>query len=362
MFSPKFAWNDYFTGSPETTLGPSQYTSNQTFSVSSVYFLNCLFNKCTISSGNGGALFLIKSVTYFFVESSSFFSCKTNSGGGGAIYFYNSNSGQSVLYAVCGYDCSSTDTGVFARITIQNSPTSKNYFNYTSITRCVDGISNSYCMVYPQYGKNYCPSVNISTNKRHRGTGIVNTPSVDSSSVTSSLLFSTFADNNASKHNCIWCNTGSANYEIKYCNIIRNTQVEFSTYGTIFARGNLTIEDSCILENNAGNTFYQEKTTCTITLSNCTIDSTTNNQNLITRNTVAKSFIHGLNHLSTQNCYSEYDSVGTLTATPYYSHLSMKIIYRTCHSQAQIRVFVSLIWLFIVTFINPNPSEHIIIY
>jgi hypothetical protein len=358
MLSTKFSWNDYFPGTPETTLKSTEYSSGQTPSVASVYVSKCLFNKCTITSGNGGAL-CCTSATYFFVESSSFLSCKTDSGQGGAIYFYNTNCLQSVLYAVCGNNCFATSTGTFARITIQNNATNKNYFNYTSITRSVDGASIAFCMVYPQYGNNYCPSINISMNKGRRHTGIVNTPSVDSSSVTSSMLYSTFADNSASQDNCIWCNTGGANYEIKYCNILRNTQVS-SSHGIIFSRGNLVIKDSCILENTANNIFYQESSSYTITLSNCTVDLTTNNGYLTIQNTVTKGFIHGLNHISTQNCHSEYDSAGTLTAIPCISHSShstKKIICHTCHCQAQISAFVSLIWLFMVTFIHPNPSE-----
>jgi hypothetical protein len=164
MFSPKFAWKDYFTGSPATTLNSGQYTSNQTLSVSSVYVLSCLFNKCTIASGNGGALYCT-SVTYFLVEFSSFFSCKTNSGEGGGIYFRNSNIGQSILYAVCVNDCCSTSIGLFARMYINNVESNWNYANYTSIARCVDDASKAYEALCLEFGRVYCSSGNISLNK-----------------------------------------------------------------------------------------------------------------------------------------------------------------------------------------------------
>jgi hypothetical protein len=359
MFSPNFAWNDYFTGTPVTTLHSGQYTSNQTFSVSSVYVLSCLFNKCTISNGNGSALFLSTSVTYFFIESSSFFSCKTNSGEGGAIYFSNSNALQSVLYSVCVNDCSSNNKSPFARIIIQNSPSNKNYVNYSTIARCVDETLNAQSMFYIDYGKIYCPSVNMSMNSCRLYSGIIYGPSVNSSSVTSLLSYSTFANNSASEYNCIWCNTGGANYEIKCCNILRNTQVSTS-YGIIFARGNLVIKDSCILDNAANYIFYQESKSYTITLSNCTVDKTSHYYNLIIQNTVTKSFIHGLNHISTQNCNSEYDSAGTLTAIPYVSHSTKKVFCHTCINHYQIRISESfpLICVFLFTFIHPNPFRN----
>jgi hypothetical protein len=357
MFSPKFAWTDYFSGSPATTLNSFQYTSRQTPSVSSVYVLNCLFNRCTLTSGNGGALYCSTSVIYLFVESSSFFSCKTDSGMGGAIYFSNTNNGRCVLYKVCGNGCSSTSTGIFTRIIINSDASNSNHVNYTSITRCVSDASGSQCTLYIYYGKIYVPSVNISMNKCYYHSGIIYTPFVDSSSITSSLSYSTFADNSALQYACIWCNREGAKYEIKCCNILRNTQVS-NSYGLIFARESVKIDDSCILENSANYIFYQEKTSCTITLSNCTVDSTSHFNSFTMQNTVTKGFILGLNHMSTQNCHSEYDSAGYLTAAPFVSHTTKKIFCHTCKNQYQIRIsdFFKLNCVFIVTFIHPNPS------
>jgi hypothetical protein len=355
MLSPKFEWTDFFTGTPETTLNSSQCSSKQTLSTSSVYVFNCLFDKCTITGGNGGAL-LCTSVTYFFVESSSFFSCKTSSGQGGAIYLSSSNCLQSVLYAVCGNDCFATSYGPFAFLIINNAASNKNYVNYTSIARCVGYTSNHGETMRFDYGRTYCPSVNMSNNNFYCIPGIVSTPTVDPSSVTSLFSYSTFADNRASQFSCLWCNRGGAKYEMKYCNILRNTQAS-SSYGIIFARGNLMIEDSCILENRAPTyIIYQEDTSYTITLSNCTIDSTSKYGNVITQNTAIKSFIHGLKHISTQNCHAQFDSAGTLTAIPYVSHPTKKVFCHTCKNIAQISDFFTFHCMFIFTFLHSTPS------
>jgi hypothetical protein len=359
MLFPKLLWNEYFTGTPETTLHRNKYISRQTPSVSSVYISNCLFDKCTIESGNGGALFCSTSVTYLIVESSSFFSCKAINGASGAIYFSNTGSGQSILYAVCGNDCSSASYGFFARILINNAASSKNYANYTSIVRCVNDTSSFGQILRLENGKSYCPLVNISMNICSGTSGINLTPLSDSSSVTSSLLYSTLANNSAIQRSCIWCNTDGAKYEIKCCNIIRNTQGNFNLYGTIFSRGNLVIEDSCILENIANYIFYQESTSYTITLSNCTVDSTSHYYSLVIQNTAAKSFIHGLNHISTQNCHSEYDSAGILTAVPHVSQSTKTIFCHTFnHYQARISDSFPLNCLFIFAFIHSNPYGH----
>jgi hypothetical protein len=306
----KTAWSDHLTVTGPTNFDSQTYVSRQTPSNSYVYFSNCLF-KSISSSSQGGALYCT-STTYFLVESTSFFSCKTSSGNQGAIYFDNGN-GQSVLHCVCGYDCSASHVFQFAYMIVNNAASSKNNANYTSVSRCVNENSNSNYVLGFTYGKISCTSVNSSMHKCQYRLGIGCWPLQESNTVTCSLSYSTFADNIANGFSCVWLNTYYANYEIKSCNILRNTQVDRSTYGIVYTSGNLMIEDSCILENEATYIFHQECSSYTITLSNCTVDKTTCNRNLKTQNTVTKSFILALNHMSTENCQSEYDSAGYLT-------------------------------------------------
>jgi hypothetical protein len=349
-------WNDFFEGSPSTTLGPKEYTSRQTPSVANVYVSNCLFNGCS-SSSDGGAL-SCSSVTYLLVESSSFFSCKT-SARNGAIYFTNTNSGECVLYKVCGNDCCSTTTNIqFADINVKNTASSKNYINYTSIVRCVKEKSDSWCVLYLRRGKICCPSVNMSMNKCAVQTVISCDPFTDSNSVTCSLSYSSFTDNIATQYRCIYTNNDYAKYEMKCCNVLRNTQIGPNSGGIISICGNMKIEDSCILENNANYIFYSFSSSYIFTLSNCTVDKTTSTGGFIIQNTVTKSFIHALNHMSTQNCNVEYDSAGTLTAIPYVSDPTKKEFCYTSKMnlcQARISDFFSLTWVFIVNFIHSNP-------
>jgi hypothetical protein len=189
--------------------------------------------------------------------------------------------------------------------------------------------------------------------------GAIIQPFVDSSSVTGSLSYSTFSDNNAFGHTCILFDGGGAKYEIKSCNIIRNTQGPTS-YGTIFTNGILNIEDSCILENTASTIFYSSSSSYPITLKNCTVDKTTNNGYLTTQNTIPKSFILGLNHISTQNCNSKYDSAGTLTPISFVPNPTKKLFCYTCKScfQGRMSTLLSIAWMILVTFIHPNPFGY----
>jgi hypothetical protein len=345
------AWNDYFTGSP-TLLQSKEYVINQTLSDEGVYILNCLF-KFTTSTNNGGAL-SCTSVVYMLIESSSFFSCTTSGNRGGAIHFSYVES-QCVLYAVCAFGCYSTYTDYtshqFSYIQVKSNTSNKNYINYSSISQCVNENPKSRYTFCHDFGKVCFSSINSSLNKCGFYSGVCLCPSKDSSSITSSMLYSTFADNTTYNYTCIWFNMGGANYEIKYCNIIRNTQVS-SSYGTIYPHGNLIIEDSCILENNATVIFYLSSPTYTITISNCTVDKTTNNGNMTIQNTATKSFIHALNHMSTRNCASEYDSAGYLTAIP----ANKLFCYTFKMNQCQVRIsdFFSLNWVFMFAFIHTN--------
>jgi hypothetical protein len=359
------AWNDYYSTTNPTNYNSKTYTSRQTPVDTSVYISNCLFNGFTSTSGNGGALFCSTAVTYLLIESSSFFSCNTTSQYSGAIYFSNNN-GQSVLHKVCGNDCCSTygynPHCQFAMITVNNAATSKNYVNYSSIARCVSEESRPHYVLRLGSGMICCPSVNMSMNKCYGRSAIHCYPFSDSNNFTCSLTYSSFTDNIATGYICFDLTTGGANYEIKSCNILRNSQVSGSN-GIIYISGNLKIEDSCILENNANCIFYQSSS-YTITVSKCTVDSTSNNGYLTTQNTVTKSFILALNHMSTRNCRAEYDEVGMLTPIIHTPSPSNK--QKNCCTgdrfflHLQLRDFFSLISILLFNFIYPYAfSDHL---
>jgi hypothetical protein len=359
LIHSRTAWNDHFPATNPTTFNSILYTSRHAPSGTNIYVSNCLFRSMT-SSSYGGALYST-SATYFLVESSSFFSCKTSDLYGGAIYFSNTNGGQSVLYKVCGYDCVSTYTGSgnthgqCVYIIANNAASSKNYIVYSSFVRSVNDYSRSWFTVHLNNGNISCTSANISLHRCY-GDIIYYRPFSDSNYVTCSISYSSITDNIVPGYTCFYLPSGGAKHEIKSCNILRNKQGP-NTQGTIAVWGNMMIEDSCILENNATYVFYTSSS-YRITISNCTVDSTSNNGYLITQNTVTKSFVLALNLMSTQNCHSGYDSAGTLTPiiqTP--SSSPKKKIHYTCerlyYKNSQVNFFSSafvLIFNFIHTF------------
>jgi hypothetical protein len=211
------------------------------------------------------------------------------------------------------------------------------------------------------YGKVCCPSINMSQNKCYYYSVIASWPTSNSNYIASSFIYSSFTDIITTGYCCIWLNRGGAKYEIKSCNILRITQGSLDTHGTIFTSGNLEIKDSCILENKANRIFHQGSSSYTITLLNCTVDKTSNNGYLTIQNTVTKSFILGLNHISTRNCHSKYDSVGTLTPIIQSPSPSKKQIhcytYMILYHPRLIDIF-SLVSIFMFTFIHPGGFSY----
>jgi hypothetical protein len=189
-------------------------------------------------------------------------------------------------------------------------------------------------------------------NKISHMSAIYCDPFINSNSATCLLSYSSFADNNAFRYNCIWLTNSGAKYEMKCCNILRNTQVELNSYGTVFTRGNMNIYDSCILGNKATYIFNPDSSSYTITLLNCTVDSTNHTNGFVLTNTITKSFIHALNHMSTANCQSEYDSVGALTVIPLSYNIICICTCKIYHCQARISDFFSFHLLFVFTFIH----------
>jgi hypothetical protein len=357
------AWNDHFAGTYSTNNNSQLYTSRQTPSDTNLYVSNCLFRSITSSDVDGGAMHCT-SVANLLVESTSFFSCKA-SGYGGAIYFNSINSGQCVLYEVCGYDCCTTTSknSQFVLIYVYNVVSSKNYVNYSSISRCVNEISPACFNLNLRNGKICCPSINISVNKCYYQSAILCNPFYDSNPVTCSLTYSSFTDNHAISGNCIRFDIVNAKYEIKSCNILRNTQGDLGSQGILRLNGNHIIENSCILENKANYIFYIESSSYTVTLSKCTVDKTTTSTgSLIIQNTVTKIFVLALTHMSTRNCYAGYDAVGALTPiTPLLSSSNKQKLYYTCErllNRCHQGNFVSLTSILVFNFINPCAPGH----
>jgi hypothetical protein len=303
-----------------------EYTGTQRLapSMENVYVFDCFFYSCLNPSG-GGAVYCSSSVYRLLIEDSSFISCKTSSAVGGAIYFCSTANGECALSRICGFDCSSTNTGTgwtygqFARVETKTDVKAKIHINDSSIAHTSKDSSSSEMVLNLFYGNILIPSSNLTNNECLYIPVLYCSPVTSSEVETFCMSYSSIVNNTANGRNgCLSIYQAISSQRIDTCNIIDNKQTSTSG-GTIDISGNMLIRDSCILGNNKGyKVFYQATSSCKITISNCTIDddiftasryygSVTVNKN------IERAFINALSHIATRICDSYFDSYGTLT-------------------------------------------------
>jgi hypothetical protein len=306
--------------SPKEYKGP-QYTQTITTNENYVYVHDSVFSYCS-SSSSGGALNCGNSVYKLLVEQTTFISCSTSSSNGGGIYFSSTTNGECVLSKICGFNCSSTNYGMFAYVYTKNDITYKNYVNDSSFTHTSIKSGSPSHVLYLYYGNILCPSLNITNNECYHYPAMRCCPTASSTSDTIYMSYNSIINNTAiGGWGCIDFNRAGSSQRIDTCNIINNKQTVYSSNElTIYTNANLLIKDSCILGNNPGKkVFFVDGGK--VTISNCTIDDDIISKSrytgtIIITKTIERSFINALSHISTQKCDSYFDSYGTLTAKP----------------------------------------------
>jgi hypothetical protein len=364
----KIAFSDFYgqSYSPREYKGP-QYSQTVTPNENYVYVHDCVFSYCS-SSSNGGALNCGNSVYKLLVEQTTFISCSTSDSYGGGIYFYSTTNGECVLSRICGFDCSSTGSGIFAYINTKDDAAFKNHVYDSSFTHTLIKSGRPQRILYLTKGNVLCPSVNITNNECYYYPAFGFYPTISSVSDTCCISCSSIVNNTANGGwGCILFDGSTTSQRMDTCNIINNKQTIYSSYElTIWSSSNLLIKDSCILGNNAGKkVFYVSSGK--VTISNCTIDddiisNARYSGSVSFTKMIERSFIHALSHISTQKCDSYFDSYGTLTAKPPGSPQRTKDRCFGCFTQCNIKnptidPFIIMELLFILTVIPSDPSN-----
>jgi len=237
-----------------------------------------------------------------------------------------------------------------------------NTINDSSIAYSLND-NDAYYTLYHWYGRIISCSVNVSNNKCSGTSGIYYLPYPSSSASSGDpsciISFSTFTNNTChTNHICLQLEQGSAFKEINRCNVLRNTQQNTNTYGTIYSYGNLDIKSSCILDNSAKYDFYAYNS-YTITITDCTRDTNKETYGSVTiKETPAQSFINALIHTQAEHCVAQFDSVGDLT-------IEIQITKRTLskcsckNTKPTIDMLTYLTYVFLVSFLPTNPSNDV---
>jgi hypothetical protein len=301
------AWTDYYSGSG--TLYQQQTTRLTSFS-GTAYIKNCFFNGLSTTDQAGAISCYSSSSLLMLIESSTFINVQGASYGG-AIYF--SYSGQYVSVKVCGYGCKSTSShSQFEYVQVTNGISSRNEVHDSSICG-TNQPSQNYEMLH-HYGKIIIDQTNFSSNSCRYGAPIHSNPSSNGNYVASTISYTTVANNVVASGMCIVLESSNL-HEVYSCNFISNTD-QSSNNGLMIVSGSLNLRDSCIL-NNSATYVIRNSGGKSITVTNCTMDSTSKFSGTVTISSTPKtSFINRIDHIETALCFSKYDSIGSLTVVP----------------------------------------------
>ena len=133
-------------------------------------------------------------------------------------------------------------------------------------------------------------------------------PIYSTNNLGTNIIYSSFADNNATSQSCISININDQAIEflIRNTNIIRN-----SGDRTIYTNGNTNMNECCIMKNIGDDIFYTESGGFTLT--DCSVDENIDSYNTNNKpnidNIATKSFIHVLIFHETGNCINTFDTI-----------------------------------------------------
>jgi predicted outer membrane repeat protein len=301
------SWSNFYTnGGPSQTYGTS--TNQIQLSAGGAYVYNAVFENLYTSS-SGGAIYCSSISLLFLSEMCSFINC-TSTGSGGAIYIIIT--GESILSKVCSYRCVASSHFQFECVEVNSDITKRNEVLDTSACYSIHK-GNHNCVFDQYYGNVKFNSVNSSQNECSDDPGIT---CQCSSGEGCCIVEYCSVTNNTAKTFIIIGLFASYGKQIRSCNVLNNKQLTVtSSYGLIYADAMVTIENTCILGNDAN---YQVYGPSGSVVSNCTIDFDLSKvrTGVSITNTPGVSFINKIACFETPLCEAFYDEFGKLTVYP----------------------------------------------
>ena len=346
FFVSKQSWDEFFDGiTLLESINTKNFSDTCKITSTSCFISNSLFQDVhnPIESGSGIRMYVDSA--HLLVELSTFTNCTSNFNGA-AISFVSAY-GNCIINKCCSTYCHSTysdsgySDGQFLYSTFNPNDQNINKVIDTTIYKSEDqNKHDSRTTVRIYGGKIEITNINMSMNNLNQQSTIWLNPAINQDSIIDKVKFSSFVDNYA--RNCIVINfnTEGLSHLMSYCNFIRNKQGT-EHIGVIHSGGGeLTLENSCLVDNDREHYFFSVFNGH-INLINCSIEETQiNNANGITLITTENwkpspaSFILKLTHTHNEFClpyvfisrrhYNKKISLITLINNVY---LSSSLIY-----------------------------------
>ena len=279
----------------------------QIFSPQNVWVHSSFFQNIRENMNEGGAI-LMKTKsnrTCLLVEETYFINCFS--------YEYGpifQEPGNLLLHSVCCSfsGCEKTLMGLLVYSRSANSNDHFQEIEYCSFTHIFNEYSNQEEVIFLQYGCSSINSLNISQTKFEDIFTIYF--NVHPGYPYNSIQYSSFVNNSDSNYRIkylFFCVTNALNCYM--CNILLNY-----AKGIFSLHNQLTIKNSCILDNEYDKLVFLASSSYSASLYNCTCQNASSNlqTRIYTYNVPSSSFLHALDCLNTGDCIAEYDYLDDL--------------------------------------------------
>ena len=244
----------------------------------------------------GGAVYIDNNECFVLIEDSFFSECSVSSHGG-AIYCMNLLNFS--LIRSCGYKCISNYMGQFSWVSIQNSHSNLNYFNFSSTQLCAYDLSFPYYTIINNYGISFTTNQNCSKNFVGNHLGGIGSLGC----ITIKIIFSTFYQIQSSM--ILGFSGFSTIQEFEHSNVI-GTNNFGGSFGIIHVNSNgitFKLKNWIFLNNNG---YINDGYNGVIQYENCFMDSMTSIRGipiLINCTTFGITSTYSLIHLNSYLCH-----------------------------------------------------------
>ena len=286
---PRKTWDMFYKSETPDEIQSIENTKQQTPDQNSIFIARSYFTG-KITSQQFGFVYVNNSNADVLVETSSFIEI-TSSNWAVALYFKVKNA---VYYKICGFDAKTTSTGteIFDHTEVGDNINNKNIVLLSSFGY-IKSPSGSKATSH-HYGQELVKYANTSHNECAGCSAIQSVASKENKRISALFSYSSFVNNSATSNDyCIYIRPSyeESKYLIQSCNIISNKQ-NTNTYGLVSSSCELTIDNSCIMNNNA-TLVVAVYNNYKMTLINTFIDEDSSVSGDIINNFNATSYING---------------------------------------------------------------------
>ena len=324
MINSNTAWETFYSSTaPKESIFTDDIQKNPT--ENSIYIVHSFFNGLSPYL-RGVCISVTNPEADILVEDSSFVALSSD-----YIAALELSVKNVVYNRVCGFNCSTTNTGldcIFDASRLSDDIENMNRIYMSSFVHCINK-HGAFNTLYRRFGQAILYAINASHNECSYCPAIYIQSSHKEGNISASLSYSTICNNTANPQcYCIRFESSGTdvNNIIQSANILDNAQ-KTNGMGLITTYGRLTINGTCIINNEAVVVLWVANP-YTITLINSVFDRPSNTAGIVaTVNAPVSSFLNGIHITQTGACVAPPDynlNISVITPPGYNDHILVK--------------------------------------